>query len=391
MLGVAGLDETIRLTQAQVGLGLSDRRPDLSNGSRRLGDRAANTIWQHGFWFADFSYVTTQTGTWRKGREAVLGKGQRRIPTYLDSSFRRFTQTAPQWAQQFEAYLAAIERVQPDGFAAWDYPDDRAKTVAYLRRLEAVYPDPDKLWPVFSVRWAWQDNAHLSYARLPGWASRKLAGLIPFTHTQQAVKEATAEKWARAAIANALLLAKDPDFLAMVDRYGKVMLGGMVRGPIPRPARHLYAATLCHLFPGVKFWLLGQANSAVMNGLGLLGLLDSVWTDGSWWLLEASHERISYVEDGLITTYSFEAKKGKDGKREVNRQTFFSLQELQAAHLRSLFAAKQGLVNWPGSLNLPTDLIDAAARAGLKANYQAAQMELALDSVALPQATGRAL
>jgi len=313
----------------------------------------------------------------------VLGSG-RKLPVYLDSSFRRFTGTAPAWAQQFEAYLAAIELIKPDGYAAWDYPTDRARSLDYLARLEAAFPGEARLWPVFSVRWAWQDRAHLDFARLPGWASRELAPLIPFNRTQREVKPATVEKWARAAIANALGLAQDPDFLAMVNRYGKVMLGGMVRGPLPRPARHLYVATLCRLFPGVQFWLLGQANHAVINGLGLMGLTDQVFTDGSWWIVDASYERISYIEDGLITVQSFEGQRQPGEKRRQNRHTFFSLQELQAAHLRSLLAARQGLWQWPDADLSPLhNLIDSAsanaALLALKGQYQAAQLELSLN------------
>ena len=50
----------------------------------------------------------------------------------------------------------------------------------------------------------------------------------------------------------------------------------MVGCEMNRQARHLFAAALTQLFPGVRLWLLGQANFATVNGLGMLGLLDQV-------------------------------------------------------------------------------------------------------------------
>lgn len=373
MIGIAGLDAVIRLRQAQVAL-QPEPRPSKSH---RLGDRVASTTWDRGFWMADFSYITTRSGRWSKGREPLLDVAQRKLPLFLDSSFRRFTGTAPAWANRFEAYLQAIERVQPDGFLAWDYPDNRAKSLAYLEELATTFHS-EKLWPIFSVRWAWDNNAHLTYQRLPGWASCSLASLIPPTHSTQRIKSATLEGWARLAIANAVVVAQDPDFRAMVDRYGKVALGGMVQGPMHRPARHLYIATLTHLFPGVRFWALGQANHVVLNGLGLMDLLDDIWTDGSWWLVNAVHERVAYIEDGLIQTHNFEVeRKPGQARREPRRFTFFSRAELQASHLRSLLGAVQGLWAWPGSVTLPTDLIDEAARVKLRQQCRVTQMELA--------------
>ncbi len=221
--------------------------------------------------------------------------------------------------------------------------------------------------------------AHLSFGHLPGWAGRDLAAQIPQTRTQKQFKRGTLEKWARQAIANALVLGSDPDFRWMADTFGQVMIGGMVKCDMNRQARHLFAAALVQLFPGVKFWLLGQANFATVNGLGMLGLLDQVWTDGTWWLQDATAERFAYVEDGLITMHSFESsRKDANGKREVYRQTFFTLVEMMAANLRSLLAAYEGLWSWPPPEPLPVDLMDMEQMRELKARYTQAQMELGL-------------
>jgi hypothetical protein len=165
-------------------------------------------------------------------------------------------------------------------------------------------------------------------------------------------------------------MADDPDFRYMADTFGQVMIGGMVGGPCPRMARHVFAAALCALFPGVHFWLLGQANFAVVNGLGMLGLLERVWSDGTWWIKDATAERMAVVEDGLITMLSLESNH--------RVQSFFTLIEMMAANLRSLLAAYQGLWAWPPPEPLPLDLLDGAQAVELKARLRAAQLELGL-------------
>lgn len=400
-VGIAGLDrpEHVQLAAANTGAVASALHEldtiltQLNKKSSRVGDRAAQTAWQRGCWFADYTYLVTPyqqkgqggyhhtgTMTWRSGRAGTFSQPKRALPLYLDSAgYRReLTGTAPQWAQDFDTYIAAIELINPDGYAAWDYPQDRLQTLAALDKHMAIFPGDDRFWPVFSIRWTWDDKAHLDFARLPGWASRNLAALIPLTRTQRPFKEATREHWARQAIANALLLAADPDFRLMVDRFGKVMIGGMVRCRCNRKARHLIAAVLCELFPETQFWLLGQASGTVTNGLGMLGLLDRVWVDGSWWILDASCQRTAIVENGLITMLSLEGPKGRDGQRRRVYETFFTLTELMAANLRSLLAAYQGLWSWPPPEPLPTDLLDVEQARELKKRYQAAQSELGL-------------
>lgn len=367
----------------------------ITRNSERLGDRAARSAWQRGVWFADFTYICTPfEGTanggyvnggemrWRDGRAQVFDPTNRTLPLFIDCcGYRRdITGTAPQWAMNFDVYPQAIELLRPDGYAAWDHPKDRAATMTALHELMRLYPqdaDNGKMWPVFSVRWTWRDDAHLSFARLPGWASRELAALIPITRTQRVFKGATREQWARQAIANALVMAADPDFRWMCERFGRVMIGGMVGSACPRMARHIFAAVLCELFPDVQFWLLGQASFAVVNGLGMMGLLNQVWTDGTWWIKDATAERFAYVENGLITMHSFESQTRGNGHK-WQRETFFTLVEMMAANLRSLLSAYQGLWSWPPPEPLPVDLLDVDQAAELKQRYHAAQLELGL-------------
>ncbi|MBE2198095.1 MAG: hypothetical protein IAE79_05755 [Anaerolinea sp.] len=395
-VGVAGLDRNGFADLAATSLRDRDRTLGaLVQNSGRLGDRAAQSAWEHGVWFADFTYITspyyqaTSRGGyaqgagigWRNGREAVFGAPHRALPLFIDSAgYRReLTRTAPQWALLFDRYLEAVELIDPDGYAAWDYPQDRARSLAALQQLTSIFPGDGRLWPVFSIRWTWDDRAHLDFGHLPGWAGRNLAALVPMTRTQQTVNEKIRERWVRQAIANALVMGADPNFRAMVDAHGKVMIGGMVRSRCPRMARHVFAAVLAELYPGCQFWLLGQANFAVINGLGMMGLLDRIWTDGTWWLQDAVAERMAYVENGMITMLSMQSeKRGADGKREVWRQTFFTLVEMMAANLRSLLSAYAGLWSWPPPEPLPVDMFDVEQVSELKRRYVQAALELGL-------------
>lgn len=395
-VGVAGLD---RNGFAELANAAAFRQRDgvlssVTESSQRLGDRAAHEAWNRGVWFADYTYITSPYSlngsgytkgqmTWRNGREQVFGADCRSLPLFIDScGYRReITATAPEWAQEFQTYVAAIELVQPQGYAAWDYPADRHRSMAALQELMRLYPhdvDNGRLWPVFSIRWVWDDHAHLNFAKLPGWAGRDLASMVPLTRTQKPFKHKTREQWVRQAIANALVMASDPDFRWMVERFGRVMLGGMVRCECPRMVRHIFTAVLCELFPECQFWLLGQANFAVVNGLGMLGLLGRVWTDGTWWLKDATCDRFAYVEDGLITMHSFETKRKPGEDRKQRRHTFFTLVEMMAANLRSLLAAYEGLWSWPPPEPLPLDLLDIDQVKELKRRYVQAQMELGL-------------
>lgn len=386
--GIAGINCTSTITAPHH---LKERDGELgqiSRGSERLGDRAARSSWNRGLWFADFTYILTPFQdrsndrlSWREGREQVFAPEYREFPLGFDcAGYRRFiTGKAPKWSMNFDRYPEAIEFAQPDLYASWD-EKTREESMKYLRELMAIFPGDDRMWPIFSIRWTWRDDAANLFSTLPGWRNTGLANLIPENRTQRKAKRETKETWARQAISNAILMAQDPDFRWMVSTFGKVMIGAMVQGPCPREARHLFAATLCKIFPEAQFWLLGQANFKVVNGLGRLGLLDQVWTDGSWWIKDATCERFAYVEKGLITMLSLESRRQQERRRESGgrRETFFTLVELMAANLRALLSAYEGLWTWPPPEPLPIDLMDIDQRVELKQRLQAAQMELGL-------------
>ncbi len=286
-MGIAGsTNARAQLVDATAFKSRDEALSRITAGSNRLGDRVARDGWRYGLWFADVSYLVTKDIRWRHGRELVFGRPYRELPLFVDSGgYRReITGTAPRWMHDFEVYPRAIELLDPDGYAAWDYPQDRKRSLDALRALMAIFPNDERLWPVFSVRWTWDDRAHLSLAKAPGWVSGELARFIPLTRTQKPYSRETRELWARQAIANALVVAEDPDFRWMVETFGKIMVGGLVRGPCPRMARHLFAATLSTIYPEAHLWLLGQANFAVVNGLGMMGYLDKTFLDGTWWI-----------------------------------------------------------------------------------------------------------
>jgi hypothetical protein len=341
----------------------------ISAGSNRLGDRVARNAWRTAAWFADFPYLVRKDIHWRSGRDLVFGRPYRELPLIIDSSgYRReITSTAPRWAHDFDVYPRVIELVDPDGYVAYDYPQSRARTIDALRALMAIFPNDERLWPVFSIRWTWDDKAYLSFAKAPGWVSGELGRFIPVTRTQRPFKWETRERWARQAIANAIVIAEDRDFRWMAETFGQVMIGGMVKGPCPRMARHLFAATLVTIYPDVHFWLLGQANFAVVNGLGMMGYLDRTSCDGSWWIKDATADRFAVVENNLITMLSLEGKA----------TSFFTLIELMAANLRSLLGAYAGEIEWP-KMEMPIDLADLHQKRELREHYQAAQLELGL-------------
>jgi len=102
-----------------------------------------------------------------------------------------------------------------------------------------------------------------------------------------------------------------------------VAIGGLVRGPCPRAGRHLYLAELVRTFPDTHFWALGQASAMVVNGLGQLGLLDRISTDGSWWIHHARTEQFAVVQNGLLNSVRL---------THTGASSFFTLVELMAAN-----------------------------------------------------------
>ena len=97
--------------------------------------------------------------------------------------------------------------------------------------------------------------------------------------------------------------------------------------------RHLFLGALVAQFPDVRFWALGQANAPIVNGLGWLDLLPTVWVDGAWWLADALAERTATIEQGLITMLNIGSGKTMSGAYRV--ESFFTTEEMMAANLRA--------------------------------------------------------
>lgn len=365
--GVAGIKDstTLRASYGVAGnLGSTTRAelPDLlepprSTDRTRLGDRAAAEGWKHGVYFADYTYVvcTADRGRgeqlrWRSGREPIFGPG-RMLPLYLDSTaYRRWTGTAPRWAS-LDSYLQAIELVQPQGYAAYDVIGDQVQSVRYFNDMAAIGYGPDRgCFPVYHVRPRWSDRLSMVGS---GWNG------LP--------------EDARCAVANAQRAASDPVMQYYAGKNRLIGLGGMVKGPCPRDVRHYYIAELCRLYPDHQFWALGQANFKVVNGLGRMGLLERVWTDGTWWILDAACERFAVVMDGEIKMLSLEGAAA----------SFFTITECMAANLRSLMSAYAGLWEWPPPDPIPLDQNDPLEARELYERMHAAQLKLFGDDVKL--------
>src|SRR5712691_1823664 len=70
-----------------------------------------------------------------------------------------------------------------------------------------------------------------------------------------------------------------------------------------------------------------QASAMVINGLGQLGLLDRISTDGSWWIHHARTEQFAVVQDGLLKSLRL---------THTGASSFFILpQSCQTSHLPS--------------------------------------------------------
>jgi hypothetical protein len=169
------------------------------------------------------------------------------------------------------------------------------------------------------------------------------------------------------AATNGRLASRDATLRSYVDRAPLVALGGLVHGPCPRATRHLYLAQLVAAFPDTQFWALGQASSTVINGLGRLGLLERVSTDGEWWIHHARTEQFAVVQDGLLKSFRL---------THTGARSFFTLLELMAANLRSLLSAYAGLWTFPAPAEVPTDLADPDQRLELRRRLSATQLEL---------------
>jgi hypothetical protein len=110
-----------------------------------------------------------------------------------------------------------------------------------------------------------------------------------------------------------------------------------------------------------------QASAMVINGLGQLGLLDRISTDGSWWLHHARTEQFAVVQDGLLKSLRL---------THTGAQGFFTLAEMAAANLRSLLSAYVGLWSFPAPTEVPTDLRDSDVRLELRRRLTPVQLDL---------------
>ena len=265
---------------------------------------------------------------YRSGFARLCAPETRRLPLYLDSAaFREATGTAPAWSS-YQRYCEALDLIRPDGAMARDVlGDQEASRLGYERLCSDGYGH--LVIPVWHVRPAWDPAGDAS--------------------------------------ANGRLAASDPTLRAYTAGAQVVAIGGLVHGPCPRAARHLYLAELVRAFPDTHFWALGQSSAMVVNGLGQLGLLDRVSTDGSWWIHHARTEQFAVLQDGLLKSLRL---------THPGAASFFTLLELMAANLRSLLSAYAGLWTFPAPADVPTDLRDPDVRFELRRRLAPVQLDL---------------
>jgi hypothetical protein len=258
----------------------------------------------------------------------MCAPGSRKLPLYLDSgAYRESAKTAPAWSS-YARYCQAIDLIQPDGAMARDVLDDQEQSIEGYKRLCTDGYERTVI-PVWQAR--------------PGW-------------------DPTCD-----AVTNGRLATRDGALRMYVGRSPLVAIGGLVRGPCPRASRHLYLAELTAGFPDTRFWALGQASSTVVNGLGQLGLLDRISTDGAWWIHHARTEQFAVVQDGLLKSLRL---------THTGARSFFTLLELMAANLRSLLSAYAGLWTFPAPAEVPTDVTDPEVRLELRRRLGPVQLEL---------------
>lgn len=353
MLGVAGVNT--RPLQATAMLGVAGnwnpqvrkevlRIPD-KIAPERIGDQAAMVGWQRGVLFCDYQYLVCPDGPdtmrWRKSFIGMFESETRPMLLYLDSgAYRRWSGQAESW-DTFERYCQAIDLLRADGYMAYDTFGDTPASLEAYERMRALGYDPI---PVWQFRQTWDDRA--------GDIMSDPWGVL--------------DDVARCAIANARLAAKDPVLQYLCSQSRLVAIGGMARGPCPIGGRVYYLRELCRQFPDNQFWALAQARDSIINGLGRHGLLDQVWTDGSWWIHNARSEQFAIVKDGLISNISLRGQA----------RSFFTLAEMMSANVRSLLGAYSGLWTFPEPPPIPDDPRDMEALRELKKRLQPFQTTL---------------
>lgn len=372
-LGIAGIN-THPLKRTVDGA-LKRAASKFPTGGQTVGDRIAREAIRRALVFNTFSYDiclarrerggTAAPGIrLRSGREWVLPEHRTTLLGWDSDAMGRFTGTAPAWAT-IENYIAGIELVQPDLYMTFDVIGDLAATRRNYELLCAAFPEDarpgGRMWAVWPATATWNPDARVDHVRLPtslrGCAH--LGAYIPINATQRRWSADRLEAMANAVVANAQELARNPEFRLLVERHGKIALGGMAvkNAPIPRLARHLYVAVLAEEFPDVQFWLLGQANAFVVNGIGVLGLLDRAFLDGTWALHEAMCAKMAYLDRGLITMLN--VNQGRDAAGQLIADLFLPRDWLIAGNLYALLGAYLGTWHWP-SVPFPMDLRDTS-------------------------------
>lgn len=343
-MGIAGVN-TRPLQAASLGIAGnwgSTLRPDLERVlarptaplSSHLGDQAAASCWTRACFLLDYTYLVCPDPVggvrYRVGFRSMASPESRALPLYLDSAaYREMTGTAPSWSG-YRRYCEAIDLVRPDGALAKDVIGDQAASLeGYERMVADGYRDT--VIPVWHCRPAWDPSA--------------------------------------TAVQNGRAAGRDPVLRHYCDRSPLVAIGGLVHGPCPREDRHLYLAEICRAFPQTQLWGLGQASAMVVNGLGRLGLLDRVWTDGSWWIHHARSEQLAVLQDGLIRSLRL---------THTGARSFFTLVELMAANLRSLLSAYAGLWTFPAPAEVPTAIEDPDVRLEIRRRLAPAAQQLLL-------------
>lgn len=345
-LGIAGVNTRPLMAASSPMLGSAGRwgstlRPHVDRvvtpapavGRARIADRGTERAWQRACFLLDYTYLVcpdrkTKAMRYRPGFAELCAPETRKRPLYLDSAaFREFTGNAPRWSGH-ERYCEAIDLTRPDGAMAKDVVGNQPASLAGYERMCAD---------------GYRDVAIPVWQVMPEWDPCE-----------------TAEQNARHAARQLILTT-------YCDRAPLVAVGGLNQSPVRRGERHRYLEVLCKAFPQTQFWGLGQANPAVVNGLGMAGLLDRVWVDGSWWIHDARAEQLAVLEGGLVKTIKL---------TNTGAQSFFPLLTLMTSNLTSLLSAYAGLWTFPAPAEVPTNLDDPEARLELRRRLGVVQLDM---------------
>lgn len=365
-LGIAGnWGTTLREEEEQL---LKQTKPPRSSKHEEpLGDRAAREGISRCVFLQDVFYTncTNNAGemVFRLGREEMFGPGRRRLPLYMDSgAFRRHQEMEriragktgskfPQWSFSYDKYVEAILLNQPEGFMSWDVIGDNQVSYQGYQRMMA---DPrlagiiDRIIPVYQVGEIWDRRAPLLEP-------------VPYSAGGDEL---------RSVIANAQRIFQDPIFQHYLSRHRLIAIGGLVQHEdSKREARWVLFKELARLCPDHQFWGLGMASPMIINGLGPEGLLERIWVDGTWWILNATAQRTAVLQDGQIKVLF---------PKKLGWEDFDTTIERAAKDLRALAAAYSDCIRWPDPGPTVEEMIeDPEARIQMKKIGREAAREVA--------------